>query len=95
MVQIGTKGRLAKLKLTGGNMALQSEVRVAMNLSRFAAECQGQAIEFVFTFKLEDPATSTIVPPAVHFVPPNRFILTFRRVRQNIETAPTKVPDAK
>ena len=59
-----------------------------MNLSQFAARCEDRTIEFVFAFKLEDPPTDHIVPPAVRFVPPNRFELIFRRIKPDLYLAP-------
>jgi hypothetical protein len=83
----------AYANLTGGNDALQAEVRVAVNLSRFKPECKGRKIEIVYVFTLQDPPTDTVIPPAVRFVPPNRFELTFRRVKPNPEPpAPVKLP---
>jgi hypothetical protein len=90
VAKIGKKGQLSKLTLTGGNRGLQGEVRVAMNLSRFAGKCQGRSVEFVFAFTLEDPPTDSIIPPGVRFVPPNRFELIFRRVKPIVDFAPSK-----
>lgn len=90
MAKIGKKGQLSKLTLTGGNPGLRGEARVAMNLSRFAAKCQGRSLEFVFAFTLEDPPTDSIIPPGVRFVPPNRFELIFRRVKPIVDFAPSK-----
>ena len=86
--RIGKKGRLTLLQLRGGNRGLQGEVRVAMNLSQFAARCEDRTIKFVFAFKLEDPPTYNLIPPGVRFVPPNRFELIFRRLRPILDLAP-------
>jgi hypothetical protein len=83
--RIGEDGQLDKLDLTDANRILQGEVRVAMNLSKFDARCKGQSVEFIFAFTLEGPATDYIIPPAVRFAPPNRFELTFRRVKPNVD----------
>jgi hypothetical protein len=88
--EIGKEGQLAKLTLTGGNPGLQGEVRVAMNLSRFAARCHYRTVGFVFAFTLQDPPTDSITPPGVRFVPPNRFELVFRRVKPSYDPAPPK-----
>jgi hypothetical protein len=90
VAQIGKEGQLSKLTLTGGNRGLRGEARVAMNLSRFAAKCQGRSVEVVFAFTLEDPPTDSIIPPGVRFVPPNRFELVFRRVKPNIDFVPSR-----
>ncbi len=81
VVRIGKEGQVDKLDLTGANRGLQAEVRVAMNLSKFDARCGGQSLDFIFAFTLEDPPTDNILAPGVRFVPPNRFELTFRRVK--------------
>lgn len=87
--EIGRGGKLSKLRLTGGNPGLQGEVRVAMNLSQFAAKCHGQTVKVVFGFILEDPPIDHIIPPGVRFVPPNRFELVFRRVKPSYDPAPS------
>jgi hypothetical protein len=84
-IRIGEDGQLDKIDLTDGNRILQAEVRVAMNLSKFDVRCKGQSVEFIFAFTLEDPPIDNIVPPAVSFVPPNRFELTFRRVKPIVD----------
>ena len=71
--------------LHGDNPLLEGEVQVALSLSRFGPRCAGSRISFSFVFKLEDPPTDSIVPPAVRFMPPNRFELTFRRVKANLD----------
>jgi len=81
VVWIAKDGQVGKLDLTGANPILQAEVRVAMNLSKFDSRCEGQSLEFSFAFRLEAPPTDNIIPPAVQFIPPNRFELTFRRVK--------------
>src|SRR4051812_16754344 len=53
VAKIDAKGQSSQLKLTGGNFALQGEVRVAMNSSRFSATCNGRLVEFIFGFTLE------------------------------------------
>jgi hypothetical protein len=78
-IQVGEKGDLADLRLSGGNQLLQGEVRVAIQLSTFAAQCKGRVLKFLFSFTLQEPATDSILPPAVQYLPPNRFELTFRR----------------
>ena len=88
--EIGKEGQLSKLRLTGGNPGLQGEVRVAMNLSQFAARCHDRTVECVFGFTLEDPPTDSIIPPGVRFVPPNRFELVFRRVKPSYDLAPLR-----
>ena len=89
-IRIGKDGGITQLKLLGGNPGLQAEVRVAMTLSRLNKICKNSVIDLVFAFSLEDPPTDYITAPAVRFVPPNRFELTFRRVRPNVELP---VPD--
>jgi hypothetical protein len=89
-VHIGSGGHPAEVKLTGGNGALQGEVRVALSLSTFAEDCEGRDIKLVYAFELQDPATDSIVPPAVRFVWPNRFEFVFRRVKPSIDHANTK-----
>jgi hypothetical protein len=85
VVFVGKDGKIEKLDLTGGNNILQAEVRVAMELSSFDGACQGKRIPLTFDFTLTDPPTDNILPPAVKFVPPSRFELTFRRVKPNID----------
>lgn len=84
-LRIGDGGQPAEVKLTGGNGALQGEVRVALGLSTFAKECKGRDIQLVYSFELQDPPTDAIIPPAVRFVWPNRFEVVFRRVKPNID----------
>ncbi len=88
VAHIGKDGRLSRLQLAGGNRALQGEVRVAMNLSKFAAACHDRMIEFVFSFTLEGPPVDSILPPGVRFVPPNRFELVFRQLKPIYDVAP-------
>jgi len=80
-ITIGKGGELAKLDLDGKNPVLNAEVRVAMNMSAFVARCEDRTIAILFSFTLKDPMTDYILPPAVRFVPPNRFELTFSRVK--------------
>ena len=84
-VLIAKDGSVQRLDLTGGNRVLQGEVRVAIGLSKFDSVCQGQNVEFIFAFTLEDPPTDAIIPPAVQFLPPNRFELTFRRLKPRVD----------
>jgi hypothetical protein len=88
--RISADGKLSKLRLDGGNRALQGEVRVAMNLSQFATKCHDRTIDFVFAFTLEGPPTDSIIPPGVRFVPPNRFELVFRKVKPWLDIAPPR-----
>jgi hypothetical protein len=85
LVQIGKNGQVGKVDLTGPNRILQAEVQVAMSLSEFESGCEGESLEFIFIFTLQDPPTDNILPPAVRFVPPNKFELTFRRVKPNVD----------
>jgi hypothetical protein len=89
---IGKDGKLSNLRMDGGNRGLRGEVRVAMNLSKFAAKCRDRTIDFVFAFTLEDPPTDSIIPPGVSFVPPNRFELVFRKVKPSLDIAPPREP---
>ena len=66
-VRIGKDGQINKLDLTGANRVLQAEVRVAMNLSKFAVQCEGKSLDFIFAFTLEDPATDHTIPPGRTF----------------------------
>jgi hypothetical protein len=90
VADIGKDGKVAHLQLNGGNPGLQAEVRVAMDLSKFATKCHGRALEFVFAFTLEDPPIDSLRPPAVRFVPPNRFELVFKRVKPDHYLVPHK-----
>jgi hypothetical protein len=90
VARIGNEGRLSSLRLEGGNPGLRGEVRVAMNLSRFATKCRDRTMEFVFAFTLEGPPNDSILPPGVRFVPPNRFELVFRQIKPNYDPAPPK-----
>lgn len=85
--KIAVDGEIADLEIHGGDLALQSEVRIAMQLSKFAARCKGRKVRFIFSFTLQDPPTDSILPPEVHFLPPNRFELTFRRRKPNLDPA--------
>lgn len=67
---------------------LRAEVEVALGLSRFDGKCDRHTVAFFFDFKLEDPPTDSVLPPAVRFVPPNRFDLVFRRVKPNNDPIP-------
>jgi hypothetical protein len=73
---------------------LKGEVQVAMQLSRFASRCSGKEIKLVFMFTLTDPPVDSVLPPAVQFVPPNRFELTFRRLRANVDPVSPPKPAA-
>lgn len=90
VARIGADGKLSDLRLDGGNRGLRGEVRVAMNLSKFAAKCLDRTMDFVFAFTLEDPPTDSIIPPGVRFVPPNRFELVFRKVKPFFDLAPPR-----
>jgi hypothetical protein len=85
---IGKQGELSSLDIMGENQVLNAEVRVALSLSQAAARCKNRTVELVFAFTLKDPMTDYIAPPGVRFMPPNRFELTFLRVRPNIDSAP-------
>jgi len=87
-IHIGDGGQVADLQLSSDNHYLAGEVHVAIELSKFAARCSGRVLELVFSFTLEDPPTDGIIPPAVRFLPPNRFELIFRRVRPNHQAPP-------
>jgi hypothetical protein len=89
-IHIGDGGQVDSVELTGDNNILKGEVRVAVNLSHFAPKCSGREFRVVFAFTLEDPPTDSIIPPAVKFVPPNRFELTFRRLKPIVDPAPRK-----
>ena len=90
IVHIGDGGHVEKLELVGDNKILNAEVRVAMNLSQFTAKCSGRQFGLVFEFVLEDPPTNTLIPPAVRFLPPDRFALTFRRLKPIVDMSPPK-----
>lgn len=85
VVRISKDGLVDQLHLTGRDPDLQAEVRAVMSLSKFDSRCVGQSLKFVFAFTVEDPATDNIIPPRVQFMPPNRFQLTFRRVKPNFD----------
>ena len=72
-VAIGKKGEMARLDLDGENPVLNAEVRVAMSLSQFAERCENRTLILMFAFTLKDPMTDYIAPPAVSYIPPNRF----------------------
>jgi len=83
-LSIGPGGRLTKMLLatdTARPEGLEAEVSIALRGSDFAARCDGRQIELFFAFSLQDPAVDSILPPAVRSVPPNRFEITFRRVK--------------
>lgn len=91
MVTIGKEGTLSKMQFTTDGPApqvLEAEVRVALDSSRFEQRCSGRTLEFVFSFRVEDPPTDFILPPAVRFQPPNHFELVFRRVKANLDPTP-------
>lgn len=88
VISLDAGGRLAALKLTGNDEFLKGEVGVSLSGSRFTPKCRHRSVEVIYSFTLEDPATDLIIPPAVRFVPPNRFELTFRRVKPNVDPAP-------
>jgi len=92
---IGKQGELSSLDISGENPVLNAEVRVALSLSQAAARCENRTVQLVFAFTLKDPMSDDILPPAVRFVPPNRFELTFRRVKPNIEPAPPRPAQEK
>src|SRR6266540_3045349 len=71
-VEIGKNGK-PQIRLTGDNQLLKSEVNVAMALSRFAVRCEGRIVRLSFKFVLHDPPADNLMPPAVRFLPPNRF----------------------
>ena len=85
VIRIGKGGKMSALRLTGKNEILKAEVRVAIGLSHFTPRCAGRSLRVEFGFTLEDPPTPSIIPPAVRFIPPNRFELTFRRVMPNVD----------
>ncbi len=83
---------MAALDLSGGNDTLRREVKVAVTLSRFKPECRGQSVRIVFAFTLEAPVSYEIRPPAVRYVPPDRFELTFKRAKAVIEPPTRDLP---
>ena len=89
-IHIGEAGQVSDLQLSSDNRYLEGEVRVAIDLSKFAARCKRRVLELIFSFTLQDPPTDSIVPPAVRFLPPNRFELIFRRVKPNHESPAPK-----
>jgi hypothetical protein len=86
-VEVGKDGQPEKWGLMGDNQILKGEAQVAVSLSRFLPACEGRMVKIVFAFTLEDPPSDSILPPAVRFIPPNRFELTFRRVKPNLDPA--------
>jgi len=88
-IHLDGKTKAANVELRGGNPGLQGEVRAAIEMSKFGARCNGRVLKFVFAFTVQDPASDSILPPAVRFVPPNRFELTFRRVKPNHDPGST------
>lgn len=90
LVLIGPRGIPSDVFFTSDDTALEREVQIAINLSRFKRSCQGRKVELVFSFELTEPATDSILPPEVRFLPPNRFELIFRRVKSNLD--PASVP---
>jgi hypothetical protein len=94
-VHIGDQGRTEKLVLTGGNPFLEGEVHVALKGSRFAPRCQGRKLEFVFGFTMEEPARYDLIPPAVRFIPPNRFELIFKRLKPHFDHTGPRGPNVK
>src|SRR5689334_14616059 len=59
LVRVGGEGHSSALELTGVDDLLKGEVRVALNLSRFAPECRGRSVQIVYAFTLEDPPTDS------------------------------------
>ena len=83
-LSIGREGKPTKILMTTDTPSpegLEAEVGIALRDSQFAPSCDGRQLEFFFAFSLQDPPVDSILPPAVRFVPPNRFELTFRRVK--------------
>ncbi len=75
------------MQFTSDDPALEREVQIALNLSKFKKSCAGRKFELVFSFELADPPADSVLPPDVRFLPPNRFELVFRRVKPNIDPA--------
>jgi hypothetical protein len=75
--------------MNGGDPSLQGEVQAAVSVSRFKTRCAGRKVKFVFVFTLiEENPSDNVIPPFVRFVPPNRFELTFHRVKPNLHDMP-------
>jgi hypothetical protein len=84
-LRLGENGKVSELRLTGDSPALEGEVRVAIELSKFARRCKGRTIDLIFSFTLEDPPGDSIIPPRTRFFPPNRFDLVFRKLKPSPE----------
>jgi hypothetical protein len=91
-LQIGPGGSLAKSHFASDDPALEREVQIALNLSRFKKSCAGKKVEIIFSFELEDPPADSVLPPDVRFLPPNRFELVFRRVSPNLDPVSAPPP---
>lgn len=89
-IEIGLSGRASRIELSGANPLLQGEVRVGLNQSRFSEKCSGKQVELLFQFTLEGSPTDTLRPPAVRFLPPNRFELVFRRLKPVLDGPPPR-----
>lgn len=89
-VRVGTRDALPKIELVGGDLGLKTEVEVALRESKFSDRCTGKDIKLIFEFRLQDPPTENITPPVVRFLPPNRFLLIFRRVAPVVDLAPAR-----
>lgn len=89
LITVADSGGLKRLDMNGGDHALEGEVMMAMKASRFKPRCAGQMLSFVFDFTiLEENPSDHVFPPMIKVVPPNRFELTFRRVKGVVDAAP-------
>ena len=65
--------------LLEGPKPVQYEVSVALALSEFNDRCVGHTMTIVFVFELFGQPTDESYLPETAYLPPNRFVLRFRR----------------
>jgi|HubBroStandDraft_6_1064221.scaffolds.fasta_scaffold404127_2 hypothetical protein len=77
-VRVGAGGAAASVLASGANEVLRREVEASLKSdASYLESCEGQEVEFVFTFRLEGKAAD-YWPVRTLFRPPNHFILIAR-----------------
>lgn len=84
VLTVGSKGEVRSLALEGGNIALQTDVQIAVTDSRFRPACAGRQFAVKFTYIFVEPPHEHGFP-SVRFEPPNHFVLRARRLPTRIE----------
>ncbi len=74
-VELGEKGAVRRVKVTGVGSVLQDEVESNLLASEFSPTCSGSSIRLVFSFVITGDAEIGRTVTSTTFESPNRFVL--------------------